>query len=183
MLLFADFLLRHLYAAPPEGVKRATSTDDTCDPASGCASAAVVWAAPDLCTLSACAEPEGECLDTQVVCPDGLVCDPDTGQCDVAACPCEGLTVGTTTWDSTFQVERCIEGLGGLLAFAPTDPPGASPSLGAFGNEFFFDRCFVFDNATAHGLNSAYPAGSAEDVACRQSILDLVSEDGRTCRN
>ncbi|NLX12618.1 MAG: fibronectin type III domain-containing protein [Phycisphaerales bacterium] len=35
----------------------------------------------DLCTIDACVD--GECVNTPVQCPEGEVCDPDTGQCVV----------------------------------------------------------------------------------------------------
>ena len=56
-------------------------TVDSCDSASGCTSTPVICEAPDLCTVSTCAEPEGVCLDTSVSCPDGESCNPSTGAC------------------------------------------------------------------------------------------------------
>ena len=72
-------------------------TDDTCDPASGCGNAAVVCNAPDLCTISACAEPEGFCLDTAVVCDEGEECNPLNGFCEAS------FLYGDTDQDGDFD--------------------------------------------------------------------------------
>jgi hypothetical protein len=67
-------------------------TTDSCDPATGCEyEPSIVCDAPDLCTMSTCAEPEGMCMDTPLSCNEGQTCNPDTGNCEDTApadCPC-----------------------------------------------------------------------------------------------
>jgi len=64
-------------------------TTDSCDSAIGCVNEPIICEAPDLCTISMCAEDTGECVDSPVVCDAGTECNPATGECElVATCPC-----------------------------------------------------------------------------------------------
>lgn len=87
-------------------------TIDQCSPTNGCSSSPVVCGAPDLCTVSICAEPEGTCLDTPVVCSGGGTCDPQNGQCPSDSGPWmagDVTTYSQNDWDQDPAV-------GGLLA-------------------------------------------------------------------
>lgn len=66
---------------------------DSCDSSTGCQNVPVVCTPSDLCHASACAEPEGVCLETQVICPAGDSCNLGTGLCCPGGvcpvnCPC-----------------------------------------------------------------------------------------------
>jgi len=67
-------------------------TDDSCDVEDGCGNEPVECVPTDLCHVSMCAEPGGECAETPVVCADDEVCDLGTGNCvpdgPVTVCPC-----------------------------------------------------------------------------------------------
>ena len=55
-------------------------TVDSCDSALGCSNQEVVCTASDLCHSSACAELEGICLETPVICDAGSACNPATSR-------------------------------------------------------------------------------------------------------
>ena len=60
-------------------------TVDSCDSATGCINDPLVCLASDLCHVSACAEPEGVCLETEILCRDGETCNPANGLCEPTA--------------------------------------------------------------------------------------------------
>jgi hypothetical protein len=94
-------------------------------------------------------------------------------------CPCEGLTAGDYTWDSSFTVEYCANVGGGPprgdYTYAYTDS-----TLGKLNAHP--ESCTVWDRSPGGTADyRIYPPDSAEDRACKQSINDLAIEDGQPC--
>lgn len=63
-------------------------TTDSCDPESGCVYTPVLCDDGDNCTVDACDPLTGFCVAPPVDCPEGQLCDPDTGECTESD-PCE----------------------------------------------------------------------------------------------
>jgi hypothetical protein len=98
--------------------------------------------------------------------------------CDTPACPCEGLAAGEAVWDSTFPTSRCFiyrtgnRAVGGEAWQYSIEAHGGKPPS-AF--------CVISDSIVGQGKVRYYRWGGPEDLACRQSILDLAAEDGVAC--
>jgi hypothetical protein len=104
--------------------------------------------------------------------------------CDGPACPCEGMTAGATTWDSTFEVIACgsLANTESLIASGAITPGGTSPTMyiGLGPGQPF--TCFIAEgNIPEHPYDWASVATGPEELACRQSIRDLSAEDGVAC--
>jgi hypothetical protein len=63
-------------------------TDDSCDSVAGCINTERICVPSDACHVSRCAEPDGVCIETDVVCDPGTACNPDTGLCEPTGGPC-----------------------------------------------------------------------------------------------
>jgi hypothetical protein len=104
--------------------------------------------------------------------------------CAGPACPCEGMTAGATTWDSTFEVIACgsLANTESLIASGAFTPGGTSPKMyiGLGPGQPF--TCFIAEgNIPEHPYDWASVATGPEELACRQSIRDLSAEDGVAC--
>jgi hypothetical protein len=140
-------------------------TIDSCDSLDGISNTPVECIPSDLCHVSLCTEPDGECLETEKACPTGESCDLDTGDCivDAVDCPCftlEELQDGGPVAQCGENFENLPDLAGaiytnGNLACSGTD----CISGGSVGCSYTVNNMFI-DGITAE-----------KDSACRSLIL------------
>jgi hypothetical protein len=156
-------------------------TIDSCDAATGCLNEAIVCNPPDLCTVSACAEPEGVCMDTAVTCPagQGQECNPANGVCEEATCPCEAqIALPDYACPGTTVLSKGCTDFGN---------PGVVLSVAVQCNDFPPGS----DDATTNGSVCAVASGSlqiintpvtaGQNAACIDLIAQLGASLGLTC--
>jgi hypothetical protein len=154
-------------------------TTDGCDSANGCSNDPVECTPLDLCHVSECAEPEGTCMETPVVCGDGEACNPDNGQCESAVeCPCLGLvSTDGVVWDSSFRVDACnLFGTSGLPNLKQFEPEAVLLSMGVAGFSTTEQQCFL--NTPGGWTSLPFPDDAQVLEACDEVLRAFALEDG-----
>ncbi len=91
-------------------------------------------------------------------------------------CPCEGLVVDSVKWEDAFITDRCAAIFN--RAFAVDDFPLSGVLELRYGIQA---SCRVIDRVTGGVMGVTYTTGSAEDIACRQSLQSIFDNDGASC--
>ncbi len=152
-------------------------TDDSCDIVNGCENEPVECIPSDLCHVSMCAETDGECAETPVVCDTGEVCDLGTGDCvpDVTDgyCPCwEPDDLLSVTEENNDSLGSCSMSQAPFQVIRNTSP--GSEVEGGFAAlvDGFASACFTRDS------NLELSITEADAQACAQQIINRCSAIG-----